>query len=371
MLEAGARTSVSMLSQLHRQEVYRLAPEALQVAQQGFDEDEESVSAAEAAALQSLCLACGRTKSYEELLVHASRLLQLDPKCELACRSEATALMALSRHSEAVPALLRWKNAIARLPEGGERDRFEQHVKQSLNRCSARLGTQSSKYPSTSQLPFSPGVNSDDIQLADCESILHAEVIITEKLDGGNCCIKDGQVYARTHAQSTTHESSLAVKQLVRGFPPGILEDGLELFGENMQAVHSIEYQNLESFFYLCAARRAGWWLPWDDVTELAGALGLPTAPVLFRGMLGSHGELQALLEDWAPQPSAIGAGTTPEGFVVRRCEGFGDGAFAGSMAKYVRANHIQTDDAWKRRWKKASLGHALPQRPQQLPCEK
>merc|ERR1719210_270030 len=73
-------------------------------------------------------------------------------------------------------------------------------------------------YPSTPHLPFSPGVNPDDVQLSDCSSIIHDEVIVTEKLDGGNCCIKHGQIYARTHAQPATHESFSAVKQLMRGF---------------------------------------------------------------------------------------------------------------------------------------------------------
>jgi hypothetical protein len=361
MLSAGTCPSADALGRLHLEEVGNASQQALWLALRSVDEDEEAVSAAEAIALGSLCIVCGRTKSYDELLSHATRLLQLEPGCELACRSQAIALMALGKHGEAVPALLRWKRAVARLPEGGDRDRCEQLANQSLERCGAKLGAQSGKYPSTPHLPFSPGVNSDDVQLADCHNILNAEVVITEKLDGGNCCIKDGQVYARTHSQPATHDSFSAVKQLVRGLPPGILQEGTELFGENMQAVHSIEYGNLQSFFYVFAVRQAGWWLPWDDVVELAGALGLPTAPILFRGTLRSPDELQALLEEKAQQPSSVGAGTNPEGFVVRRCEGFAEASFAGHIAKYVRANHIQTGDSWKRRWKKASLGPRSP----------
>lgn len=52
----------------------------------------------------------------------------------------------------------------------------------------------------------------------------------------------------------------------------------------------------------------------------------------------------------------------TPEGFVVRRVGGFSADAFGEQVAKHVRANHAQTEAAWKRRWKKAQLGPALPQ---------
>jgi len=217
------------------------------------------------------------------------------------------------------------------------------------------------KYPSTPHLPFSPGVNPDDSKLADCRHLLQQEVVVTEKLDGGNCCIKGGQVYARTHAKPATHESFSAVKQLVTGF--GSILDGIELFGENMQAVHSIEYSNLTSFFYVFAARRQGEWLAWDEVVSLAEDLGLPTAPVVFQGRFDSPEQLQSQLESWAREPSAVGANVTPEGFVVRRLHAWPETRFADCIAKYVRAGHIQTDDTWTRTWKKAQLGTALPAR--------
>ena len=47
----------------------------------------------------------------------------------------------------------------------------------------------SEKYPKTPHLPFSPGINSDDITLDSkhCNQFLNKEIVITEKLDGGNC----------------------------------------------------------------------------------------------------------------------------------------------------------------------------------------
>merc|ERR1712072_44263 len=46
----------------------------------------------------------------------------------------------------------------------------------------------------------------------------------------------------------------------------------------------------------------------------------------------------------------------------LRRTHAFPNDAFADNMTKYVRANHVQTDADWKRTWKKAQLGDALPQ---------
>ena len=39
-------------------------------------------------------------------------------------------------------------------------------------------------------------------------------VVVTEKLDGGNCMICNGKVYARSHGQEAKHESFSRVKAL-------------------------------------------------------------------------------------------------------------------------------------------------------------
>merc|ERR1712054_188043 len=67
------------------------------------------------------------------------------------------------------------------------------------------------------------------------------------------------------------------------------------------------------------------------------------------------------MIETWAAQPSAVGASTKPEGFVVRRICEFGHSAFTDNIAKYVRANFNQLDGTSKRNWKAAKLGTELP----------
>jgi hypothetical protein len=44
------------------------------------------------------------------------------------------------------------------------------------------------------------------------------------------------------------------------------------------------------------------------------------------------------------------------EGVVVRNAGAFPTDVFYQNVLKYVRANHIQTDEHWTRRWRKAKL---------------
>ena len=53
-----------------------------------------------------------------------------------------------------------------------------------------------------------------------------------------------------------------------------------------------------------------------------------------------------------AAEPSAVSSGAG-EGFVVRLAASFGDDAFERSVAKYVRANHVQTAPDFRRSWRK------------------
>lgn len=52
-----------------------------------------------------------------------------------------------------------------------------------------------------------------------------------------------------------------------------------------MYGIHSIEYDALQSFFYLIAVLRDGWeWLGWEEVGQLAEEVGLHTVPEIGRG---------------------------------------------------------------------------------------
>lgn len=215
------------------------------------------------------------------------------------------------------------------------------------------------KYPRTAHLPFSPGVGEDDVVAGILPRLLQGDVIVTEKLDGGNCSVFQGKVFSRSTADETSHPSFGPVKQLFARLSTLLDDSELQLFGENMFGIHSIEYDYLHSCFYLFAVRnvRAKRWLSWDEVTDVADRLGLQCVPVLCRRKFASLGELQTAIEKAMLAKSHCSLGTVrPEGFVVRAVEGFCDGDFEHKTAKYVRKGHIQTDSTWKRTWRKAKI---------------
>eukprot|EP01060_Flectonema_neradi_P020823 TRINITY_DN28329_c0_g1_i1.p1 TRINITY_DN28329_c0_g1~~TRINITY_DN28329_c0_g1_i1.p1 ORF type:complete len:236 (+),score=31.71 TRINITY_DN28329_c0_g1_i1:51-710(+) len=217
-------------------------------------------------------------------------------------------------------------------------------------------------YPRTQHLPFSPQVAEDDIVQATSGPLLGAEVIVTEKIDGGNCCLSDGKVFARTHSKEADHKSFDWVKGFYSQFSYCSLLAGLSLFGENMQAVHSIEYTGLKSFFYLFAVRvdEDQRWLSWDEMTTLVNkietetGIAIPIVPVLYRGVFASLSDIQSWMENHSSDPSSIGG--QREGFVIRITASFPESKFFESTGKYVRRGHIQTKSDWKRTWQSASL---------------
>ena len=93
-------------------------------------------------------------------------------------------------------------------------------------------------------------------------------------------------MYARTVSSEATHASFGPIKQLAAEISY-IIPENIQLFGENMFGVHSIEYDGLSSFFYLFAALENGCdWLAWDHVTELANEMGVSTVPMFRRAQV-------------------------------------------------------------------------------------
>lgn len=225
--------------------------------------------------------------------------------------------------------------------------------------ASSKLEEGAAKYPRTPHLPFSPGVGVDDVVAELLPRLLQGEVVITEKLDGGNCSFYQGKVFSRSAADETSHASFGPVKQLFARLAPMLQRSEVQLFGENMFGIHSIEYDYLQSCFYLFAARdvKTNRWLAWDEVTDLADQLGLLSVPVLCRRHFGSLDELQNVMEKAMLVKSQCSLGSVrPEGFVVRTVDGFHSSDFEQLTAKFVRQGHIQTDATWRRTWRKAKI---------------
>jgi RNA ligase len=89
----------------------------------------------------------------------------------------------------------------------------------------------------------------------------------------------------------------------------------------------------------------AGTWWEWDMVVSQAAELALPTVPVVFRGVVESEKKLEELTRDLCAEPSVFGG--VREGVVVRRRAAFDDATFSRYLAKWVRKDHVTTDEHW------------------------
>lgn len=213
-----------------------------------------------------------------------------------------------------------------------------------------------SKYPRTYHLPWSPGTTSDDKISKSINNLIEVDIVITEKLDGSNTAMVNKGVFGRSHSVFTKNQWDQEVRQLHDMKVRGHLEDDVFLFGENMEGIHSIEYTNLKSYFYLFGVRDNNIWIPWSGVEEYSYLLDLPTVPVLFKGVVKSEEELKELVEILVSKPSELGGEI--EGVVVRSSGMFHNDDFVDNVAKWVRANHVQTTSHWTKNWRKSKINY-------------
>ena len=142
----------------------------------------------------------------------------------------------------------------------------------------------------------------------------------------------------------------------------------LEIFGENVYAVHSIEYRKLDHHYYVFGVRQGDTWLGWDEVKFYADLFDFPTVSelsvvrpvdeVTFRQ------EVMAMVSENSIFDSYDVASKAPcarEGVVSRNANAFAVDEFAHHVFKYVRKGHVKTDEHWTRRWKRARLKGEFP----------
>ena len=198
------------------------------------------------------------------------------------------------------------------------------------------------KYPRTYHVPWSEGATSDDKthSLSKIEEMFaNQEVVVTEKLDGENSSIyADGYTHARS-IDSAHHASRSRLKALAAQICHD-LPTGFRLCGENLYAKHSIAYSKLDAYFYLFSIFDEETCLSWKETQEYAELLGLILVPVLYQGPWN-----QDLIKNLWKGKSLVG--DIAEGYVIRLAADFPLGSFAHTTAKFVRANHVQTDNHW------------------------
>jgi len=224
----------------------------------------------------------------------------------------------------------------------------------------------SRKYGRTYHYPFSPGTTSDDrISFNYWNDFQQIQRIVhTEKLDGENNCLSRYGVFARSHATPTTSPWTNQIRQQWN-----LLKHDLgdyEIFGENLYAVHSIEYRQLSAHFYVFGVRQLDYWLSWEETKFIAQLFDLPLVNVL--------GEVNMPITQQAFEADILAAVTKPsvfdsfdvrtqktctiEGIVSRNSAEYPVDDFALNVLKYVRKGHVKTNEHWTRNWKRAALLH-------------
>lgn len=217
------------------------------------------------------------------------------------------------------------------------------------------------KYPRTYHLPFSPGATKDDKRLSGdwFSSYKGKEVVITEKMDGENTCMTKYDVFARSHGAPTRSPWSINLwgQDGLYWKVKDLIGENEEVFGENLYGEHSIHYDKLTSYFYMFAVLRnddSPVWYAWDDVVLMSEVLQVPIVPTLWRGVFNDEIELEAKVNELMLEPSTFGK--TKEGVVMRVADEFPLAEFSNNVCKWVRLNHVQTNEHWTHNWRKAEL---------------
>lgn len=222
----------------------------------------------------------------------------------------------------------------------------------------------SRKYGRTYHFPFSPGTSSDDRISHDYwNDVKKIDALVhTEKLDGENNCLNRYGVFARSHAAPSQSPWTAWLRERWQLLKNDL--NDLEIFGENLYAVHSIEYLQLQSHYYVFGVRRLDTWLSWEETKFYAAMLDFPVVPELKmteRSVEQTHFENEVL--SIVKSASTLGSvdiqsgkECTMEGIVTRNSSEYAVDAFASNVFKYVRKGHVKTDGHWTRNWKRAPL---------------
>ena len=191
------------------------------------------------------------------------------------------------------------------------------------------------KYPRTYQSPWSLGVTNDDKVIKDTSSFIGEETVLLEKMDGENTTLSRDYIHARS-LDSVDHPSRHWVKGIWGQIRHNIPE-GYRICGENLFAKHSIEYNDLPSYFMVFNI-----WdennvcLSFDETLEWCNLFEIQHVPVLWRGIYDEN-FIKNFELDFSKQ----------EGYVVRLTKSFHYDDFEKSVMKMVRKGHVQTDSHW------------------------
>lgn len=202
--------------------------------------------------------------------------------------------------------------------------------------------TQFFKYPRTYHLPWSKGLTSDDKLIPDKELNIFEgkEVVVTEKMDGECTTLYNDYIHARS--LDSRHNFSRDWVKKMHSVIRFDIPYGWRFVGENLWAEHSIRYEDgsLNGYFYLFAIfNEKNILIDFDDMVDFAELLDLPLPKVLYRGLYD-----EKIIKNIANNLDT----SLHEGYVLRlkgEITQSKDNDFLNGVAKFVRANHVKSDD--------------------------
>jgi ATP-dependent RNA circularization protein (DNA/RNA ligase family) len=185
-------------------------------------------------------------------------------------------------------------------------------------------------YPKTPQLPWSETICSIDYVVQ--PSIFSGrEVVVTEKMDGENTTMYKDLTHGKL-VDSPYHPS----RSWVHGLHSNIrfkLNDNQRICGENVFWVKSIIYTSLPSYFLVYSIWEDDTCFSWEATTNICNALGLETAPVLYRGQYDEE-LIKSLYDDTKCD--------TMEGYVIRATDSFNIDSVKENVAQFSRREKEQ-----------------------------
>jgi len=193
------------------------------------------------------------------------------------------------------------------------------------------------KYPRTPHCSWSPGATSDDIQAGSMSHFEGQNVVVTEKRDGESTTLYRDGLHARS-LDSRHHPSRDWVKRL-QGDIGHLIPKGYRVCGENIYARHSLGYNDLTSYFEVFSIwNDTNHRLLWEDTKEWCALLGLTPVPTIYEGVYDE----KALRQITTSLDTNV-----KEGIVICIDKAFHYDDFGVHMAKWVRPNHVTTEEHW------------------------
>lgn len=195
------------------------------------------------------------------------------------------------------------------------------------------------KYPRTRHFSWSSSKGDDDKEHPTTQQFEGRQVVVTEKMDGENTTIYHG---GRCHARSVDgrhHHSRDWVKPFASNIGH-LIPEGHRICGENLYAKHSINYNNLDSYFYGFSiwddSRNVA--LSWDETLEYFNLLGITPVKTLYQGIY-DESIIKSLWNEsmW----------DDCEGYVLRIVDEISYDSFSKYVGKFVRSHHVQSDIHW------------------------